>query len=151
MCLTTFYLFFLLFTFSLMLFHPKLLWVHDREWGVGGGGGGGVVFICATQWQGVGMRVGMGGGCSSGPKSDVQWAKKWGTVGQNVTYAGLKSDVWAKMQDWSVIMLILAWLLLRNISYIVNSPWITNTLHSILIFSAFKTVYETKSDGQYTV
>ena len=50
-----------------------------------------------------------GGGCSfvgmaTGPKIDVQWAKKWRTVGQNVTYAGLKSDVRAKMQHWSVIM-----------------------------------------------
>ena len=64
--------------------------------------------ITLGPWHGVGLVVG-GGGCSfvgmaTGPKSDVQWAKKWRTVGQNVTYAGLKSDVRAKMQHWSVIM-----------------------------------------------
>ena len=75
MCLSTFHVFIFLFTFSLMLFHPKLFWVHDMGWGWG-------VFIC-----GHGHR-----------------AKKWRTVGQNVTYAGLKSDVRAKMQHWSVII-----------------------------------------------
>ena len=65
--------------------------------------------ITLGPWQGVGV-----GGCSfvgmaTGPKSDVQWAKKWRTVGQNVTYAGLKSDVPAKMQHWSVIMHSMIW------------------------------------------
>ena len=50
----------------------------------GGGGGGWGVFIC-----GHGHR-----------------AKKWRTVGQNLTYAGLKSDVWAKMQHLSVIIIV---------------------------------------------
>ena len=61
-----------------MPFDPKLLWVH--------GGGGGWVIIC-----GHGHR-----------------AKKWRTVGQKVTYAGLKSDVRAKMQHWSVMILYTA-------------------------------------------
>ena len=61
---------------------PKLLWVHDMGWGWG----------CSF----VGM--------ATGPKNDVQWAKQWRTVGQNVTYAGLKSDVRAKMQHWSVMI-----------------------------------------------
>ena len=64
--------------------------------------------ITLGPWQGVWMGVGY---CSfvsmaTGPKSDVQWAKKWRTVGQNVTYAGLKSDVRAKMQHWGVIICI---------------------------------------------
>ena len=84
MCSLTFYLF-IYFTFSLMLFCPKLLWVHAR-------GVGWRVFIC-----GHGHRA----------KSDIQWAKMGRTVGQNGTYAGLKSDVWAKMQHWSVIMRII--------------------------------------------
>ena len=73
MCLSTFYLFIFSFHFFFNAFPPK---------------------ITLGPWQGVGR----GRGCSfvgmtTGPKSDVQWAKKWRTVGQNVTYAGLKSDV----------------------------------------------------------
>ena len=84
MCHSIFHVFIFIFTFSLMLFHLELLWVHDMGWGWG----------CSF----VGM--------ATGPKSDVQWAKKWRTVGQNVTYAGLKSDVRAKMQLWSVIIIL---------------------------------------------
>ena len=54
----------------------------------GGGGGGGCSFV----------------GMVTGPKSNVQWAKKWCTVGQNLTYAGLKSDVRAKKLRWGVVM-----------------------------------------------
>ena len=46
-------------------------------------------------------------GTATGLKSDIQWAEKWRTVGWKVTYAGLKSDVWAKMQHWSVIIFII--------------------------------------------
>ena len=82
-CLSTFYLFIFLFTFSLMLFHPKLLWVHDRGWGGVGWGGVGVgVSICghghrAKKWCTVGQKV-----TYSGPKCDVRGAEKWRT-GQN--------------------------------------------------------------------
>ena len=78
MCLSTFHVFILLFTFPLMLFHPKLFWVHY----MGGGGGGG--FICghghrAKKWRTVGQKV-----TYSGPKCDVRGAEKWRT-GQNAT------------------------------------------------------------------
>ena len=75
------------FYFFFNAFQPKIT-LGPITWG----GGGGYSFV----------------GMATGPKSDVQWAKKWRTVGQNVTYAGLKSDVRAKMHHWSVIMSSLA-------------------------------------------
>ena len=54
----------------------------------GGGGGAGCSFV----------------GMATGRNSDIQLAKKWRTVGQNLTYAGLKSDIWATKQHWSVIV-----------------------------------------------
>ena len=44
-------------------------------------------------------------GMATGPKSDAQWVKKCRTEGQNMTYAGPKSDVRDKMQHSSVIII----------------------------------------------
>ena len=63
-----------------MLFHPKLLWVYGRGrgWGVGGR-------VCsfvghrAKKWRTVGQNV-----TYNGPKCDVRGAEKWRT-GQNAT------------------------------------------------------------------
>ena len=65
-------------------FPPKITLVRCQGWGWGGG----CYFV----------------GMATGSRSDVQWAKKWRTVGQNLTYTGLKSYVWAKMQQWGVII-----------------------------------------------
>ena len=75
MCPTLFiYLFFS--TFSLMLFYPKLLWVHAR------GGGCALVDMAtgAQKWRAVGQKV-----THSWQKSDVRRADKWRT-GQNATW-----------------------------------------------------------------
>ena len=60
MCLSIFHVFIFIFVFSLMSFHPKLLWVHDM------GGGGGVHLWAWPQGQKV---------TYIGPNSDIQWAK----------------------------------------------------------------------------
>ena len=79
MCPSTLFIYSFILMFSLMLFHPKLLWVHARGWGWGCR-----VFICghghrAKKWRTVGQKV-----TYSGPKSDVRKAEKWRT-GQNAT------------------------------------------------------------------
>ena len=61
--------------------------------------------ITLGPWHGVGEGGVHLWAWPQGQKSDVQWAKKWRKVGQNVTYVGLKSDIRAKMQHWSVIIM----------------------------------------------
>ena len=51
------------------------------------------ISLLTLVWVGVGVFI-----CGHG-----HMAKTWRTVGQNLTKAGLKSDVWAKMKHTSVI------------------------------------------------
>ena len=92
MCLSVFYLFIFLLTFSLMPVYPKLLWVHDG----GGGGGGGGMFICghghrAKKWRTVGQKV-----TFSGPQCDARGAEKWRT-GQNATLESFSMPTFMKL------------------------------------------------------
>ena len=77
-------------------------------------------------------------GTATGLKSDVQWAEKWRTLGWKVTYAGLKSDVWAKMQHWSVIIGDLP--LYQNVQSLPSkqSTYGDETLNQYVIILAYK-------------
>ena len=89
-----------------------------------GGGGGGVV-------------GGMGGGGSfvdmaTGPNSDVQWAKKWRSVGQKLTHAGLKSGARAKMRHWKVLVCPPSWSFFKLAVFDLNQ----NSMEWIIIINA---------------
>ena len=66
-------------------------------------------FLGSMPWRGEGVEGWVGVEDvhlwhGSRAKSDVQWAKKWRTVGQNLTYAGLKSGIQVKLQYWSILI-----------------------------------------------